>query len=88
MVHRPSRNWWHDGSRVYTIIHWASEADFRHFEAVSDTEGRMAVIQQALAGLSGKAEPRMSGNPRYVVVHEVGPGPHVGDAGRASPSER
>lgn len=65
-----------DGTRVYNIIHWASEADFRHFEAVSDTEGRMAAIQRALAGLSGKAEPRMSGNPRYVVVREVGPGPN------------
>ncbi|SEG73849.1 C-6 monooxygenase [Thermomonospora echinospora] len=64
-----------DGTRVYNIVHWASEADYRHFEATSDTEGRMAAIRRALEGLSGRAEPRMSGDPRYVVVREVGPGP-------------
>ncbi|QSB13240.1 antibiotic biosynthesis monooxygenase [Natronosporangium hydrolyticum] len=64
-----------DGARVYNLIHWASEADYRHFEEVSDTEGRMAAIQQALAGLSGTAEPRMTNEPRYVMVRQVEPGP-------------
>lgn len=68
-----------DGTRVYTIVHWATEADFRHFAATSDTEGRTAAINAALAGLSGTAEPRMSGDPRYVVVREVGPGPRRTD---------
>ncbi|TDC64827.1 antibiotic biosynthesis monooxygenase [Actinomadura sp. GC306] len=63
-----------DGTRVYNIVHWDSEADYRHFEATSDTEGRMAAIERALEGLSGKAEARMSGLPHYAVVREVGPG--------------
>jgi C-6 monooxygenase len=69
-----------DGTRVYNIVRWASEADYRNFVATSDTEGRMAAIGNALDGLSGKAEPRMSGNPTYVVVREVGPGPQPTDA--------
>ncbi|GAA2912523.1 hypothetical protein GCM10010517_79100 [Streptosporangium fragile] len=64
-----------DGTRVYTIVHWESEAGYRHFEVTSDTRGRTAAIGRALEGLSGRAEPRMSGEPRYVVVREVGPGP-------------
>ncbi|MGX2993346.1 antibiotic biosynthesis monooxygenase family protein [Streptomyces sp. JNUCC 64] len=64
-----------DGTRVYNIVHWASEADYRHFVETSDTEGRMAAIAEALAGLSGTAEPRMTGAPTYTVVREVGPGP-------------
>ncbi|MEH1102844.1 antibiotic biosynthesis monooxygenase [Micromonospora sp. CPCC 205561] len=64
-----------DGTRVYNIVHWASEADYRSFVATSDAEGRAAAIAMALDGLSGKAEPRMSGPPTYVVVREVGPGP-------------
>ncbi|MFC5751387.1 antibiotic biosynthesis monooxygenase family protein [Actinomadura rugatobispora] len=64
-----------EGTRVYNVVHWASEADFRHFEEVSDTEGRIAAIQQALNGLKGKAEPRMTESPRYTVAREVGPGP-------------
>ncbi|WP_394827195.1 antibiotic biosynthesis monooxygenase family protein [Pendulispora albinea] len=64
-----------DGSRVYNIVRWESEADYRHFEATSDTAGRVAAIRGALDGLSGKAEPRMSGKPHYKVVREVGPGP-------------
>jgi C-6 monooxygenase len=63
-----------DGTRVYNIVHWASEADYRHFEQTSDTAGRMAAIQAALKSLSGKAESRMTGDPRYVVTREVGPG--------------
>ncbi|MDA8370993.1 MAG: antibiotic biosynthesis monooxygenase [Nocardiopsaceae bacterium] len=69
-----------DGTRVYNIVHWATEADYRHFEATSDTEGRLAAIQAALDGLSGTAEPRMAGLPHYVVVREVAPGPQRRDA--------
>ncbi|SNR41365.1 antibiotic biosynthesis monooxygenase family protein [Actinomadura mexicana] len=65
-----------DGTRVYNIVHWASEADYRNFVDTSDTEGRMAAIGKALEALSGRAEPRMSGIPTYTVVREVGPGPH------------
>ncbi|MEU7748926.1 antibiotic biosynthesis monooxygenase [Nonomuraea sp. NPDC049158] len=69
-----------DGTRVYNIVHWASEADYRHFVETSDTDGRMAAIGKALEGLSGKAEPRMTGVPTYTVVREVGPGPQRLDA--------
>lgn len=62
-----------DGSRVYTIVSWASEADFRHFDETDDMEARQADIRRALAGLPGKAEPRMSGAPRYVLMREVRP---------------
>ncbi|WP_156722343.1 antibiotic biosynthesis monooxygenase [Streptomyces apocyni] len=62
-----------DGTRVYNIVHWAREADYRNFVETSDTEGRMAAIQQALDGLAGKAEPRMSGAPTYRVVREISP---------------
>lgn len=62
-----------DGTRVYNIVHWASESDYRNFVETSDTEGRMAAIRAALDGLSGKAEAQMSGVPTYTVVHEVGP---------------
>ncbi|GGO72361.1 antibiotic biosynthesis monooxygenase [Nonomuraea cavernae] len=64
-----------DGTRVYNIVRWASEADYRHFVETSDTDGRMAAISGALESLSGTAEPRMSGIPTYTVVREIGPGP-------------
>ncbi|MGK5672102.1 antibiotic biosynthesis monooxygenase family protein [Micromonospora sp. URMC 106] len=64
-----------DGTRVYNIVHWASEADYQNFVRTSDTDGRMAAIGRALAALSGTAEPRMTGAPTYTVVREVGPGP-------------
>ncbi|WP_049580727.1 antibiotic biosynthesis monooxygenase [Streptomyces sp. SBT349] len=64
-----------DGTRVYTIVHWASEGDYARFVATSDGDGRAAAIQRALAGLAGHAEPRMTGRPTYTVVREVGPGP-------------
>ncbi|GAA4208337.1 hypothetical protein GCM10022252_73350 [Streptosporangium oxazolinicum] len=66
-----------DGTRVYNIVHWASEADYRNFVETSDTEGRVVAIQKALEGLSGKAEARMSGVPTYTVIREVGPGPRT-----------
>ncbi|GAA4929525.1 C-6 monooxygenase [Nonomuraea thailandensis] len=69
-----------DGTRVYNIVHWASEADYRHFAETSDTDRRTAAIGKALQGLSGKAEPRMTGLPTYTVVREVGPGPQRLDA--------
>jgi C-6 monooxygenase len=62
-----------DGSRVYNIVHWASEADYRNFVETSDTAGRMSAIGAALQAIAGKAEPRMSGIPTYTVVREVGP---------------
>lgn len=62
-----------DGTRVYNLVHWRDEADYRNFVEASDTEGRMAAISQALKALSGRAEPRMSGVPTYRVVREVGP---------------
>ncbi|MEV8534926.1 antibiotic biosynthesis monooxygenase [Streptomyces sp. NPDC051211] len=64
-----------DGTRVYNVVTWASEADYRHFVENSDTEGRMAAIRAALTGLSGTAEPRMTGAPTYRVVREVSPVP-------------
>ncbi|MFC7446622.1 antibiotic biosynthesis monooxygenase family protein [Rhodococcus daqingensis] len=70
-----------DGSRVYNIVHWASEADYRNFIETSDTEGRVSDIAAALGGITGTAEPRMSGIPTYTVVREVGPrAPESGDA--------
>ncbi|WP_405640281.1 antibiotic biosynthesis monooxygenase [Streptomyces uncialis] len=66
-----------DGTRVYNIVHWDTEADYRNFVETSDTEGRIAAIGAALAGLSGTAEPRMTGAPTYTVVREVGPGPRA-----------
>lgn len=68
-----------DGTRVYNIVHWESEAAFREFERVSDNAGRVAAIRHALEGLSGKAEARMSGPPRYNIVREVTPGPRLAD---------
>ncbi|MCM2394017.1 antibiotic biosynthesis monooxygenase [Streptomyces albipurpureus] len=62
-----------DGTRVYNVVHWRDEADYRNFVETSDTEGRMAAIGKALDTLSGRAEPRMSGVPTYTVVREVGP---------------
>lgn len=64
-----------DGTRVYNIVHWASEADYRHFVETSDTDGRMAAIGRAADSLGGRAEARISGVPTYTVVREVGPGP-------------
>ncbi|MFC4604236.1 antibiotic biosynthesis monooxygenase family protein [Rhodococcus kronopolitis] len=64
-----------DGTRVYNIVRWRSEADYRNFVENSDTDGRMAAIEKALEGLSGKAEARMTGAPTYTVVREIGPGP-------------
>jgi C-6 monooxygenase len=69
-----------DGTRVYNIVHWADEAHYRQFVESSDTEGRMAAIGEALAGLSGQAHPRMSGVPTYTVAREVAPGPQRLDA--------
>ncbi|WTW97291.1 antibiotic biosynthesis monooxygenase [Streptomycetaceae bacterium NBC_01309] len=63
-----------DGTRVYNIVAWESEAAYRDFVATSDTDGRMAAIQAALDGLTGKAEARMTGAPTYRVVREIGPG--------------
>ncbi|MFF4320394.1 antibiotic biosynthesis monooxygenase family protein [Streptomyces sp. NPDC001568] len=62
-----------DGTRVYNIVHWDSEADYRNFVETSDTEGRMAAIGKAVEHFAGRAEARMTGAPTYRVVREVGP---------------
>lgn len=62
-----------DGRRVYNLITWASEEQFRRFEEESDTEGRMAALAAAVEGVSGWAEPRMTGPPRFRQVAEVHP---------------
>jgi len=69
-----------DGTRVYNIVAWASEADWRYFDETDDLAERQADIEQALARLSGAAEPRMSGAPRYTLVREVLPGPATAQA--------
>lgn len=33
-----------DGTRVYNIVRWASEADYRNFVDTSDGEGRIASL--------------------------------------------
>ena len=52
-----------DGTRVYNVVLWASEADYRHVVENSGTEGRTAAIQRALDGLTGTATSRMTGPP-------------------------
>ena len=69
-----------DGTRVYNIIHWESEAAHREFERLSDNAARIAAIQSVIDSLKGKAAPRMSGPPRYRLVREVAPGPRPTDA--------
>lgn len=64
-----------DGDRVYNVVRWASEAHYRRFEEDSESDGRVAAIQASLAGLSGRAEPRMSGSPWFRVARVVRSGP-------------
>lgn len=64
-----------DGTRVYNLVQWASEEDYRNFESTSDTAGRIAAIETALAELPGTAEPRMTGAPRFRLARRVLPGP-------------
>lgn len=64
-----------DGTRVKCIVRWASEADFIHFEAISDTQGRAKAIQQALEGLSCTAERRS-----FRLVSSVGPQVAAGES--------
>jgi C-6 monooxygenase len=64
-----------DGIRLYNIIEWRSEDDFRNFAKTSDTPGRLAAIGKALEGLSGKAVVRMTEAPHYGVLRTVKPGP-------------
>ena len=62
-----------DGRRVYNVIHWATRADFDEFEKTSDTAGRIAAIEAAVAGVSGTAVPQMSGPPRFTLARVVHP---------------
>jgi C-6 monooxygenase len=64
-----------NGDRVYSVVRWDSEAHYRRFEEDSDSDGSVAAIQASLAGLSGRAEPRMSGPPLFRVARVVRPGP-------------
>jgi C-6 monooxygenase len=63
-----------DGTRVYNVVTWASEADFRHFEETSDTDGRVEAIRRAVEGAGGHVEPRMTGAPRFTLAARIGPG--------------
>lgn len=67
-----------DGTRVLNVVSWASEADYRRFDETDDRDERQTAIQRALDGLSGHAEPRMTGPPRYRLLREIGPS--AGDA--------
>ncbi|UNO40553.1 antibiotic biosynthesis monooxygenase [Streptomyces sp. MST-110588] len=69
-----------DGTRVYNLVHWDSEADYRNFVETSDTKGRLAAIHKALDGLSGTAEARMTQTPQYTTARVVEPGPRRTDA--------
>lgn len=62
-----------DGRRLYNLIEWASRADFEHFERVSDTAGRIAAIEAAVAGVSGTAIPQMTGPPRFTLARVIQP---------------
>ena len=63
------------GDRVYNVVRWDSEAHYRRFEEDSHSDGRIAAIQASLAGLSGRAEPRMSGPALFRVARVVRSGP-------------
>ena len=67
------------GTRVYNLVQWRSAEDFRRFEENSDTAGRIAAIEAALAAVSGTAEPRMTAAPRFTVARKVAPGPRRTD---------
>ncbi len=62
-----------DGRRVYNVIEWASRADFETFERTSDTAGRVAAIEAAVAGVSGTAVPQMTGPPRFTLARVIHP---------------
>ncbi|MCB5178503.1 antibiotic biosynthesis monooxygenase family protein [Streptomyces antimicrobicus] len=64
-----------DGTRVHNVVTWRDEDAYRAFVETSDTEGRLAAIEAAVAGLPGTAVYRGTGAPTYRVVREVGPGP-------------
>lgn len=62
-----------DGCRVYNLIEWASQAAFEDFEQTSDTAGRVAAIETAIAGISGTAVPQMTGHPRFTLARVIHP---------------
>jgi C-6 monooxygenase len=70
-----------DGRRVYNLIEWASRADFERFEQTSDTAGRVAALEAAIAGVSGTAVSQMTGPPRFVEARVVAPNPRDREAG-------
>ncbi|MDG4795655.1 antibiotic biosynthesis monooxygenase [Micromonospora sp. WMMD1082] len=62
-----------DGTRVYNVVAWQSEAHWRHFDKTDDLQERQADIDRAVDGISGTATPRMTNTPRYDLVREVLP---------------
>lgn len=64
-----------DGTRVYNIVAWDSEQAWRQFDNTDDPQARDADIAGALEKLTGHAEPRMSGAPRYTLLRRVDPSP-------------
>ncbi|MDL5511112.1 antibiotic biosynthesis monooxygenase [Arenibacter sp. M-2] len=62
-----------DGKRIYNLVHWASEADFDHFEKVSDAKSRLEAREQVISKLKDKAHFREVGSPRYRVLKTVTP---------------
>ena len=73
-----------DGTRVVNFVNWASEEDYRNFLANSDTEGRIAAIEEVLANVSGNvSSPLDSANPTipgFTVYRTVEPSPQEVEA--------
>lgn len=66
-----------DGTRVINFVHWASEEDYHNFLENSDTDGRIAAIEQALANVSGTVVSPMDSTPNtspsYTIHRTVTP---------------
>lgn len=62
-----------DGKRIYNLVHWESEADFNHFEKVSDAKSRLEARKQVISKLKDKAHFREVGSPRYRVLRTITP---------------
>lgn len=62
-----------DGTRVLNVVAWETEEDYRQFDETDDHESRMVEIAEAVDGVPGHAEPRMTGLPHYRPVRVVEP---------------
>lgn len=60
-----------DGTQVINIVHWASEKDYRNFLTNSDTDGRIAAIEQALANVSGTVSSPLDSNPDKIPSYTI-----------------